>query len=105
VGQDFPISVIYNIAEFGIDKGTTLEDSQGVARLIQDAGADAIHARLYGYGYYKGGKIENRVSNLPHIAQKRKGGCRKRVRKALGDERNLKWKNIISRRNKHKSQV
>lgn len=51
LGQDFPVSVIINGAEFGnlIDvensECLTLQDSTGIARLLQDAGADAIEVR------------------------------------------------------------
>ena len=51
LGQDFPVSVIINGAEFGnlIDvensECLTLEDSIGIARLLQAAGADAIQVR------------------------------------------------------------
>jgi 2,4-dienoyl-CoA reductase (NADPH2) len=51
LGNDFPISVIINGAEFGnlLDVGNTecltLKDSTGIARLLQAAGADAIEGR------------------------------------------------------------
>lgn len=51
LGQDFPLSVRMNGAEYGSDKGTTSEESQGIARILQDAGADAIDVSSYGYGY------------------------------------------------------
>lgn len=50
LGQDFPVSILFNVAEFGVDKGTTIEEAQGFAQIFQEAGADAIHARAYGYG-------------------------------------------------------
>jgi len=51
LGQDFPISIRMNGAEYGADRGTTSEESQGLARILQDAGADAIDVSAYGYGY------------------------------------------------------
>ncbi|MGD0795293.1 MAG: FAD-dependent oxidoreductase [Dehalococcoidales bacterium] len=51
IGQDFPVSVIINGAEFGnlidVDNSEclTLADSIGIARLLQAAGADAIQVR------------------------------------------------------------
>ncbi len=51
LGQDFPLSVRMNGAEYGAAKGTTSEESQGIARILQDTGADAIDVSSYGYGY------------------------------------------------------
>jgi len=51
LGQDFPVSVRMNGAEYGADRGTTSEESQGLARILQEAGADAIDVSAYGYGY------------------------------------------------------
>jgi 2,4-dienoyl-CoA reductase (NADPH2) len=51
LGQDYPISVIINGAEFGnlinVDNNEclTLADSAGIARLLQKAGANAIQVR------------------------------------------------------------
>jgi 2,4-dienoyl-CoA reductase (NADPH2) len=51
LGQEFPISVIINGAEFGNLIGVenseclTLQDSIGIARLLQASGADAIEVR------------------------------------------------------------
>jgi len=53
VGQDFPCCFKISGAEFGIEKGITSEESQGVAQILQEAGADAIHVSAYGYGDYE----------------------------------------------------
>ena len=51
LGRDYPVSVIINGAEFGglidVDNSEclTLADSVGIARLLQEAGADAIQVR------------------------------------------------------------
>jgi 2,4-dienoyl-CoA reductase (NADPH2) len=51
LGQDYPVSVIINGAEFGNlievenNECLTLQDSTGIARLLQAAGADAIEVR------------------------------------------------------------
>lgn len=51
LGRDYPVSVIINGAEFGnlidVDNNEclTLADSAGIARLLQEAGADAIQVR------------------------------------------------------------
>ena len=52
VGQDFPIIALINGTEFGHPLGTTSEESQGFAKLIEAAGADAIHVRGFGYMRY-----------------------------------------------------
>jgi 2,4-dienoyl-CoA reductase (NADPH2) len=49
LGQDFPVGALFNICEIGIDGGTTIEDGQKIAKLLEAAGADHIHARPYGY--------------------------------------------------------
>jgi 2,4-dienoyl-CoA reductase (NADPH2) len=53
VGQGFGISVLITAAEYGIDKGITSHEAQEFARIIQEAGADAIQARAYGYHDYR----------------------------------------------------
>ncbi len=51
IGQDYPVTIIINGGEFGNLIGVenseclTLEDSCGLARILQDAGADAIQVR------------------------------------------------------------
>lgn len=53
LGRDFPISILICGAEFyGGDEATTPEDFQGIARILEQAGADAIHVRAFGYGDY-----------------------------------------------------
>jgi len=52
VRDDFAVSVLITAAEYGIDKAITIDEAQGFARIIQDAGADAVQARAYGYKKY-----------------------------------------------------
>jgi 2,4-dienoyl-CoA reductase (NADPH2) len=52
-GTDFPVTAIINGAEFGIEKGTTIEEAQGFARIIEAAGADGFQIRAFGYGDYQ----------------------------------------------------
>jgi 2,4-dienoyl-CoA reductase (NADPH2) len=52
LGEDFVVGVLMNGAEFGIDNGIKLADSQGVARLLEKAGVDYIQVRGFGYGVY-----------------------------------------------------
>ncbi len=60
LGQDFAVSVIMNGIEIGKvlgvedNKCLTAEDSRGIARLVQEAGADAIQVRSHWLGYHVG---------------------------------------------------
>ena len=60
LGQDFPVSVCINGIEIGRivgiadDKCLTAEDSRRIARLLQEAGADALHIRSHWLGYHVG---------------------------------------------------
>lgn len=49
LGQDFPVTTLINGIELRIDKGITIEEAQGFAAILQDAGVDAIHVRAFGY--------------------------------------------------------
>jgi len=49
LGSDFPVSVLINGRELKIEKGTTVEEAQGFAVILQNAGIDAIHVRAFGY--------------------------------------------------------
>jgi 2,4-dienoyl-CoA reductase (NADPH2) len=49
LGQDFTVTVIINAAEYGLDECTTVEEGQGIAQILQNAGADAIQTRVMGY--------------------------------------------------------
>lgn len=53
LGQDFPVSTLINGIELRIDKGITVEEAQGFARILQDAGSDAIHVRAFGYNGFQ----------------------------------------------------
>ncbi len=50
LGRDYPVSVIINALEFGGEGGITLEESQGLARILEKAGADAIQLRCHQRG-------------------------------------------------------
>ncbi|MFC1928568.1 FAD-dependent oxidoreductase [Chloroflexota bacterium] len=58
LGRDFPVSVIINGIEIGRVIGVgdseclTSEDSRGLARILQEAGADAIHVRSIWLGMF-----------------------------------------------------
>jgi len=57
LGPDFTVTVLFNVAEYGHEKGTTLEEGVGFARLLQNAGADAIQVRAHAYGN-RGGLLQ-----------------------------------------------
>jgi 2,4-dienoyl-CoA reductase (NADPH2) len=48
-GQDFAVIVLINGAEPGLQDGVTPEEAQGIAKVLQTAGADAIHVRVEFY--------------------------------------------------------
>lgn len=52
LGQAYPIGVRINGAEYGVDRGITPEESQEIAQLLQEAGADYIHVSAYGFNEY-----------------------------------------------------
>ena len=57
LGPDFTVTVLFNVAEYGHEKGTTVEEGVGFARLLQKAGADAIQVRAHAYGN-RGGLLQ-----------------------------------------------
>ena len=60
LGQDFPVSIIMNGIEMGQGIGVddskclTHEDARGIAKCLQQAGADAIQVRSHFLGYHVG---------------------------------------------------
>ncbi len=50
LGQDFPIGVLYNAAEYGVDDGITPEEGQEFGRIFEAAGADNLHPKADGMG-------------------------------------------------------
>jgi 2,4-dienoyl-CoA reductase (NADPH2) len=60
LGKDFSVSIIMNGVEIGQTAGIddskclTPEDSRGIAKLLQEAGADAIQVRSHWLGYHVG---------------------------------------------------
>jgi len=63
LGKDFPVSVCINGIELGRLAGIpdkdclTSEQARGIARLLQQAGADSIHVRSHWLGYHVGGYL------------------------------------------------
>jgi 2,4-dienoyl-CoA reductase (NADPH2) len=52
VGQDFIVGVRINGAEYGIQGALTPEESQQIARILEQAGADYFNVTSWGYGPY-----------------------------------------------------
>ena len=52
LGQDVPVGILINSAEYGIEDGLTSEETQGFARIFEKAGFDYISVRAYGYNEY-----------------------------------------------------
>jgi len=50
LGQDFPVGVLFNGLEFGAKDGTTIEESQGLAKIFENAGAASIQIRCHRFG-------------------------------------------------------
>ena len=50
LGQDFPIGVLYNAAEYGVDDGITAYEGQEFGRIFEAAGADNLHPKADGMG-------------------------------------------------------
>jgi 2,4-dienoyl-CoA reductase (NADPH2) len=57
MGPEFAVTALINIAEYGHEKATTIEEGVQFARLAAEAGADAIQVRAHGYGH-RGGLLQ-----------------------------------------------
>jgi 2,4-dienoyl-CoA reductase (NADPH2) len=54
LGKDFPVTCLINIVEYRHPKGTTIEEGVEFARLLAEAGADAIQCRAHSYHHRDG---------------------------------------------------
>jgi len=50
LGKDFPIGVLYNAAEYGVDDGITPAEGREFGRIFEAAGADNLHPKADGFG-------------------------------------------------------
>jgi 2,4-dienoyl-CoA reductase (NADPH2) len=66
-GNDFAIIALINGAEPGLEKGITPEECQGIAKILQAAGADAIHVRAEFYSKPKDPSLRD-STQFPDIA-------------------------------------
>ncbi len=64
VGPDFPVWVKLDAEEYGVPSGIKLEDAVRTAKLVANAGADAITVT----SYHDTGKLKlHSQSNIPHV--------------------------------------
>jgi len=56
LGQDFTVTCLLNIVEYGHEKGTTVEEGVQFTKLLQEAGANAIQCRAHNY-YHRDGLL------------------------------------------------
>jgi 2,4-dienoyl-CoA reductase (NADPH2) len=54
LGKDFPVTCLINIVEYRHEKGTTIEEGVQLARLLVEAGVDAIQCRAHSYHHRDG---------------------------------------------------
>lgn len=66
-GRDFAIIALINGAEPGLERGMTPEECQGIAKILQAAGADAIHVRVEFYSRPKDPSLRD-STQFPDIA-------------------------------------
>ena len=52
VGQDVPVGILINGAEYGVKDGLTIEETRGLARIFEKGGFDYISVRVFGYMDY-----------------------------------------------------
>jgi 2,4-dienoyl-CoA reductase (NADPH2) len=53
-GPDFTVTCLMNIREYNHPRATTMEEGVAMAKIVQDAGADAIQCRAHIYGHREG---------------------------------------------------
>jgi 2,4-dienoyl-CoA reductase (NADPH2) len=72
LGEDFPISVLMNAIEVGMeDEGMTYNEGKALARILQKAGVDVLHVRSHWLGHHVGSyNQENLFYPEPHIPLK-----------------------------------
>jgi 2,4-dienoyl-CoA reductase (NADPH2) len=58
-GNDFAIIAMINGMEYGREKGITVEESTEIAKLLEAAGADAIHVRVEYHFKYNDGSADS----------------------------------------------
>jgi 2,4-dienoyl-CoA reductase (NADPH2) len=54
LGADYPVTVLMNIVEYGHPKATTIPEGIEMAKMVAEAGADAIQCRAHSYHHRDG---------------------------------------------------
>lgn len=72
VGSDFPVWVKMDSQEFGREQGITLEDAKVTARMVEEAGVDAIAVSAY---HDPGRGATHADSNVPHPVEQMVGNA------------------------------
>jgi 2,4-dienoyl-CoA reductase (NADPH2) len=68
LGNDFPVTVLLNIAEYRHPLGTTLEEGVQLAKYMAEAGADAIQCRAHSY-HHRDGLIQPEKMFYPELPE------------------------------------
>jgi len=53
LGRDHPVTTLINGVELRISKGITVEEAQGLAKILHYAGVDAVHVRAFGHNGFQ----------------------------------------------------
>jgi 2,4-dienoyl-CoA reductase-like NADH-dependent reductase (Old Yellow Enzyme family)/thioredoxin reductase len=73
-GADFPVWPRINAIEYELEGGLSLEEGKQLARMVEDAGADAVHVSCYGWGASAMASIPESAGTLLPLAREVKKG-------------------------------
>ncbi len=68
-GNDFPVWCRINGAELSVENGLTIDDARIAAQMAQEAGADAVHVSVFGYGADAMANMPNEPGRLVALAE------------------------------------
>jgi 2,4-dienoyl-CoA reductase (NADPH2) len=71
VGKEFPVGIRYNVAEWGLADGITVEEGIAFASLFEEAGADFLDISGYGYKSFLWGYWGEQLRALEPAAEVR----------------------------------
>jgi 2,4-dienoyl-CoA reductase (NADPH2) len=69
VGNEFPVGIRYNVAEWGLRDGITADESIAFAAVFEEAGADFLDISGYGYKSFLWGYWGEQLRALPPAAE------------------------------------
>ena len=69
VGPDYPVWFRINARHFNLEGGITLEDSKKLAKMMEEAGADAVNISCYGYGRENFANLASTPGGLAYLAE------------------------------------